>query len=227
MATKMYYVVENGKQNGPFSIDDLIVKQIKPDTLVWFDGLEKWKRANDIPELVSVFKKSPPPIDFIEEDAVPHEFPPIPNFAEEKADNMKLASIPQRFLGYILTLIFTLIVYVTIFKIFHQAIDVLYAYVSSSFFRYVLFAGVSSQLLNGIFYPFFAGNIGHYIMGLKVVHVYEGQQIPVYSLFTGMRREMEKGILGLVLIPVIWLLFDKKRQNIYDKIEGTIVVKSK
>jgi uncharacterized RDD family membrane protein YckC len=33
--------------------------------------------------------------------------------------------------------------------------------------------------------------------------------------------------LSFLVVPVIWLLFDKKKQNLYDKITKTLVVKRK
>mgnify|MGYP001620403763 CR=1 FL=1 len=33
-----YFIVENGKQAGPFSIAQLAEKHIKPETLVWKEG---------------------------------------------------------------------------------------------------------------------------------------------------------------------------------------------
>jgi hypothetical protein len=47
---KKYYI-HTTKQEGPFSIDDLKVKNIKRDTSIWFEGLSEWMPAENIDEL--------------------------------------------------------------------------------------------------------------------------------------------------------------------------------
>lgn len=46
-----YFIVENGKQAGPFSIAQLAEKHIKPETLVWKEGMADWTPAWKIAEL--------------------------------------------------------------------------------------------------------------------------------------------------------------------------------
>ena len=46
-----YFIVENGKQAGPFSIAQLAEKHIKPETLVWKEGMAYWTPAWKIAEL--------------------------------------------------------------------------------------------------------------------------------------------------------------------------------
>jgi len=56
-----YYYSENGKAHGPVEKESLKGKILR-DTLIWFDGLEDWKKASEIPELLSVFQNIPPPL---------------------------------------------------------------------------------------------------------------------------------------------------------------------
>jgi hypothetical protein len=35
---------------------------IEPDTLIWFEGLDEWRKAKEIDELKEIFELSPPPI---------------------------------------------------------------------------------------------------------------------------------------------------------------------
>jgi len=62
---KIWYIYIKGQTEGPFSFDDL--KQdirLSPDTFVWRQGFEGWKRIRDVIELAELFEeKEEPPID--------------------------------------------------------------------------------------------------------------------------------------------------------------------
>jgi hypothetical protein len=58
----LYYIVEDGVQSEPFTIQQLKEKHIKEDTLVWRHGLANWKRAKDISELKNIIIYTPPPL---------------------------------------------------------------------------------------------------------------------------------------------------------------------
>ena len=62
-------------------------------------------------------------------------------------------------------------------------------------------------------------------MGLKVISSVDGSDQK--KALTGALREGLKNLFGFVLIPVIWLLWDENKQNVYDKIVNTYVVKKK
>lgn len=61
-----FFYVENSQQQGPVSeseIKDLIAKKIITEsTLVWYAGMDNWKKANEVSQLVSLFGFNPPPI---------------------------------------------------------------------------------------------------------------------------------------------------------------------
>lgn len=59
---RKYYIEENKKQVGPFSIEVLLTKNIKKSTLVWTDGLDSWVEASTISELELVIVSEPPPL---------------------------------------------------------------------------------------------------------------------------------------------------------------------
>ena len=59
---KQYYYAENGQQFGPFTIEELSVKKIKKETLVWYDGLGNWVSAGNVDELKSILVSTPPPL---------------------------------------------------------------------------------------------------------------------------------------------------------------------
>ncbi|RAJ94160.1 uncharacterized protein DUF4339 [Larkinella arboricola] len=48
---KQYYYLEGNQQFGPFSLDELRSKPIKPDTKVWAQGLPDWVDAQTVPEI--------------------------------------------------------------------------------------------------------------------------------------------------------------------------------
>ncbi|MGB3467804.1 MAG: DUF4339 domain-containing protein [Cyclobacteriaceae bacterium] len=56
-----WYYVADGKEIGPIGISELAYT-IKPETLVWKEGMEKWTKAGYIRELKPIFHKSPPPV---------------------------------------------------------------------------------------------------------------------------------------------------------------------
>ena len=49
-----YFIIENGQQTGPFSHQQLALKHIKPDTLVWAQGMADWTPASLVDDLKQV-----------------------------------------------------------------------------------------------------------------------------------------------------------------------------
>lgn len=62
MALKKYYIVKNGEKVGPFTITELQGQEFNKETLVWYNGLENWVKAEIIEELSEVLEQTPPPI---------------------------------------------------------------------------------------------------------------------------------------------------------------------
>lgn len=46
-----YFIVENGQQAGPYTIDELIRRGLNSDTLVWTEGMADWTPAWQVAEL--------------------------------------------------------------------------------------------------------------------------------------------------------------------------------
>ncbi len=72
---KKYFFSDGKDKQGPFSLEELKNKDIKKETLIWFQGLEDWKPAEEIKEFEEILELIPPPIvaDYIEtniEDSV-------------------------------------------------------------------------------------------------------------------------------------------------------------
>lgn len=57
-----YYFLKNRFRYGPVKFEELKSKDIKKDTLVWYEGLKDWTKAEEIKELKELFKVKPPPI---------------------------------------------------------------------------------------------------------------------------------------------------------------------
>lgn len=59
MQQNYYYIVVDGRSEGPFPKDILKLKNLKPDSLVWAQGMPEWKRAAEIAELADLFIPTP------------------------------------------------------------------------------------------------------------------------------------------------------------------------
>ncbi|WP_200861872.1 helix-turn-helix domain-containing protein [Cyclobacterium qasimii] len=79
-----------------------------------------------------------------------------------------------------------------------------------------------SLLVGGVLYPVFSGNLGHKIFKLKVICAESGGDYKKAS--EGAIREFLKYASSFLIIPIIWLLWDKNNQNLYDKLTKTFVV---
>ena len=51
-----YFIIENGQQVGPLTIDQLRSKGITGGTNVWHEGMAQWGKAKDIPEIASILQ---------------------------------------------------------------------------------------------------------------------------------------------------------------------------
>ncbi len=60
------FVAINGQQVGPLTMDELAKRvaagEVKPDTLVWKQGMAQWAKALEVPEVASLVARTPPPI---------------------------------------------------------------------------------------------------------------------------------------------------------------------
>lgn len=59
---KKYFLHTNNETIGPFDIEELKALKITKATPVWFEGMQHWKTAGEIPELTRLFIAIPPPI---------------------------------------------------------------------------------------------------------------------------------------------------------------------
>lgn len=52
-----YWIYVDGLQRGPFTIDELAQLNIKPDTPVWYEGLDNWIKAAESPGLAPLLNR--------------------------------------------------------------------------------------------------------------------------------------------------------------------------
>lgn len=55
-----YFLMINGEQSEALTFEELKSKRIKETDLVWRKGLDEWKKANEIEELLSITVPTPP-----------------------------------------------------------------------------------------------------------------------------------------------------------------------
>ena len=54
-----YYMADGMVQRGPFEMVDLPGQGLRPDTLVWKEGMDQWRRADEVEELIFARVVSP------------------------------------------------------------------------------------------------------------------------------------------------------------------------
>ena len=51
-------MIRNGKQEGPFTVEELAQQGITPESEVWAPGMADWMQAGDVPELTAVLQRA-------------------------------------------------------------------------------------------------------------------------------------------------------------------------
>jgi len=59
---KKYFYSDGKEKHGPLSLDELKQENIANDTLIWFEGLDDWRPANELEEMKPILELKPPPI---------------------------------------------------------------------------------------------------------------------------------------------------------------------
>lgn len=82
-----------------------------------------------------------------------------------------------------------------------------------TFFNTQQIYGIFAEVISSaVFYPFFSATLGHRILGIKVIYVETEKNCN--SLIMGLFREFLKCTMGYLIVPVIWLFWDKRQQNL-------------
>lgn len=82
MNDTQYYVVIDGRQQGPLTAEALSTLVLTPATLVWRPGLSDWVKIADLPELASVVPPVTEPLSNIPEPPVVTQHGPAANTQE-------------------------------------------------------------------------------------------------------------------------------------------------
>ncbi len=217
---QQFYIAVNGQQTGPFTYDELKAKGIQRDTLLWTEGLDSWTKAEHVALVKDILRATPPPLPNEEKKQQAPPPPPIPQQPTGKYFGYELANRWQRFYAHFLGFLILIIPYLVLRNAFIDGSSD-----ESEFFDLFLFNIMVSAILGALFYSMWSGNIGHRIMGLKVISSINGSDKKKAG--AGALREILKSIFSIVIIPFIWLLWDKDNQNLYDKVAKTYVVKKK
>ncbi len=134
----------------------------------------------------------------------------------------KIASKGKRLLAHLLEGIIYLIITLIYYNILGKSVD---DYLNREVsLKEVLYSALASIVTGLVFYPIFSGNLGHKLLGLKVISSKSGKDYNYAS--DGAIRELLKYLGGFLIIPVLWLLWDKENQNLYDKVTETFVVEN-
>ena len=102
-----YFIVENNKQSGPFSIYELKDKGITSETLVWAEGMTDWTPAWKVDELRAFLfntkdASTPPPLP--EDMEQPAAAPDEPAAAIEKKKPQGSSCLKRMFVGFLFLL---------------------------------------------------------------------------------------------------------------------------
>jgi hypothetical protein len=88
---KQYYYLEGNQQLGPFTLEELRSKPIKPDTKVWAQGLPDWVAAQTVPEINEWLSGAPVPP--VSQSLPPVQSPPAYQpFQESYTPNQPLSA---------------------------------------------------------------------------------------------------------------------------------------
>lgn len=53
-----FHLIRNGKQEGPFTVEELSQQGLSPESEVWAPGMADWMQAGDVPELTAVLQRA-------------------------------------------------------------------------------------------------------------------------------------------------------------------------
>lgn len=223
---ELYYVAVDGGQTGPYTIEELSKKIPNRDTLVWTKGLDNWTRACDLPMLQDILMAMPPPLPILPEikaenaTAIPEATLVVMAQAEApittKYHGYALASRAQRLIGWMIEGVLVTIICLLIWDDEYKKVMVMDGYV-------LVYNIPVWVLLGAVSYPTWGCNVGQRIMGLQVINTKTGEV--ERNVVNGALRELLKNLLALLIVPIMWLLWDEDKQNVYDKLLNHYVVK--
>lgn len=203
---KNYYLVQQGEQQGPLTFDTLLKTDFTLPAQVWAKGLPDWLTVTGTTDLITKLGADAASPESVAQ--LVYTNPEASIRAETLLNGYTNATAGRR-LGALLINFTIALVLGTMLHKSHQTLSSIMLF---------FFMPITSLLT----YPLWGGTVGHRLLGIKVIHAETGEV--VNGAITGALRELTKIISCSLVLPVFWLLFDAKKQNVYDKLFGTLVV---
>lgn len=222
-----WYYAQHGEKHGPVSKSELLdlvrSEELDRDDLVWTSGMEDWKPAHSVSDLLDSDRDDPPaPPQSIDDPQTRSEDPDVGEMADEKQapatdSNISYAGFWKRFFALI--------------------VDVIIIVIPSAFISVPLISGApqgdAGALANVIVFivgwMYYASmessnkqaTLGKMLLGIKVTDK-DGERIG-FRKATG--RHFGKIISGAILwIGYIMAAFTEKKQALHDKMAGCLVI---
>ena len=73
-----YFIVKDGTRQGPYTVEELAMQRLSPDTLVWTRGMPDWAEAQTVPELSGAIDHDVPGADTPQAPIGEMAPPPLP-----------------------------------------------------------------------------------------------------------------------------------------------------
>jgi uncharacterized RDD family membrane protein YckC len=211
LLTRKFYILHRGVKEGPYTVLQLLKLYYREPVEVWMDNNPDSIEVKDFEAFKNTFKNHPEVIKAQSEQLLGRFLDPQPPDFSNSA--YEYASPGRRLIAWVVNNILLSII---------AALALAFSGLES----YTYFIGFSliSVILYAVTYSLFSGNIGHLIMGIKVVNADDLQDFrePVKGV---VREFLKNALFFLFFILHLWLLIDKRKQNLYDKIFNTIVVR--
>jgi hypothetical protein len=114
---KKYFLNNGNEQSGPFTIHDLLSKNLTTQTPIWYEGLKEWSTVGNLPELQNLFSATPPP--FTSQRISPEE----PKHTTSSADPYYLAKQKKKSPYRTLAIMIVLLVLILAGKLIYDQIE--------------------------------------------------------------------------------------------------------
>jgi uncharacterized RDD family membrane protein YckC len=196
-----YYVVINGKPDGPFKHEDLKNLKILPGTFIKTAGMDDYKEAHELPEI------------------------------RELLGWKKSAVVPQYFATLDIRLLAVIIDYFILFGIYIVLTFIVVLFIAEKDLKIVVaLSGLALIPIVRLFYGSLMeassrqGTFGKVLMAVKVCDESGTRITPGQSWLRNFSKLLCIATLGL---GYLMGFFDKRQQCLHDKIAGTLVRKDR
>lgn len=197
-----YILVINGKPEGPFTIDELKARKIKPVDFVKTDEMDDYKEAHEVPELRELFGFKKPPL-------LMQYFGGF--------DQRLLAVALDWFFVFGVFIIITFIVVLGFIEDKETRLIACAAIIGTApFARFIYGVVMESSAKQATW--------GKQIMGIKVVDNF-GNRITVGKAF--LRNLCKSLSTAIFYMGYFMMFFNNKRQCLHDTLANTMVIKDR